>query len=114
VAVLSAGDRPEESALVEVVFGKTPGTPLLTPLPVLEKEPADGAIFYVERGGEIIRRDVVLSNGSEAWSLGKSGGFVKVKPRPFLKPLALAAGKDLTYLLYCERSQGFQFQPFGR
>lgn len=114
VAFLSAGDRPEESALVEVVFGKTPGTPLLTPLPVLEKEPADGAIFYVERGGEIIRRDVVLSNGSEAWSLGKSGGFVKVKPRPFLKPLALAAGKDLTYLLYCERSQGFQFQPFGR
>jgi hypothetical protein len=114
VAVLGAGDHPGESVLVEVVFHQTPGAPVLTPLPPLEKEPTDGAIFYVERRGDIIRRDSVLSTGSEVWCRGRSGGFVKIKPRPFLKPLALAAGKDLNYLLYCDRDRGFQLQPFGR
>jgi hypothetical protein len=72
-----------------------------------------GSILYVEKEGELERRDIVIATESQGlyWSNGVSElRPVSVSGSP-TNPILLCPGKDVSYILYAEPNRGLYFEP---
>ena len=75
--------------------------------------PTGGATLYVDKEGDIIRREaVIIIEDSSIVRLNPSGEIVPVLvPGVPTSPILLIPGKKLSYILYHDPVRGLYFEP---
>ena len=102
----------EQGALVEAEFG--PGSPAPAKIQRVNAFPdvTAASILYTDKGGQIVRRDVVFLAGGELRKLQASGQLQTLSVSgKALVPLQLTAGQDQSYVLCLAPDGSFSFQP---